>query len=65
MASIVTDFNASRLPLGALRLPGDLPDTRAAPAITLECVHVPLCGRDRVQQECLFSFVASHSSHVA
>lgn len=65
VALIVTDFNACRLLLGALRLLGDLSVTCAAPAITLECVRVPLCIRDRVQQECIFSPVVSHSSHMA
>lgn len=62
VALIVTDFNGCRLLLGALRLLGDLSVT---PAVTVECVHVPLCVRDRVQQGCIFSLVVSHSSHMA
>lgn len=63
MALIVTDFNACRLLLGALRLLGDLSVTCAAPAITLQCVHVPLCVRDRVQQESVSFPLCFHTPH--
>lgn len=68
VALIVRDFSDSRLLLGALGLLGDWSVTCAATVITLGCgVHVVSLDKssDLLQQECIFSPVVSHSSHMA